>query len=243
MKYLEKKLTLRVSECDVNGLWRPGAMMIEMQEAAGEHSASMGCGREDLTKLGLAWVVARMELQMGRYPAWGEEVTVHTFHRPHRHRFFPRYFDIRDGEGRTVCLGSSLWLLMDLETRQSVNADRLLRPLPYNGDMPETIPLPKGITQLETPEKSIPYRAVYTDLDANGHVNNTKYVDWLCNVLGSDTLTAHPIETLTIHFDSEIRPEQPVDMRLKRDGMQYQLTGIHEGKAAFDIGGTLRTRP
>ena len=239
MKELEKTVSLRVSECDVNGLWRPGAMMIEMQEAAGEHSFSMGCGRGALEERGLAWIVARMSLRMDRYPAWGEKITIRTFHRPHRHRFFPRYFDIRDGEGRTVCLGSSLWLLMDLESRQSVDADRLPALLPDNRDMAESIPLPRGIEPLDAPEMIIPYRTVYTDLDANGHVNNTKYVDWLCNALGQKTLTEHPIRTLTIHFDSEIRPEQPVEMRLKRDGLKFQMTGIHEEKTAFEIGGTL----
>ena len=44
MRILEKKIRLRISECDVNCRWRPGAMLTELQEAAGEHSAAMGCG-------------------------------------------------------------------------------------------------------------------------------------------------------------------------------------------------------
>ena len=35
MKYLERSFPLRVSECDMSGHWRPGAMLVEMQEAAG----------------------------------------------------------------------------------------------------------------------------------------------------------------------------------------------------------------
>ncbi len=239
-KILEKTIRLRVSECDMNNLWRPGAMMTEMQETAGEHSAAMGCGRNALLEKGLAWVVARMAFRVERYPAWGETVTLRTFHRPHRHRFFPRYFEILDGEGAAIARASSLWLLMDLETRQSVDANRLDRPLTDNSDLAEPMPLPGGIPRLEAAEEIIPRRAEYTDLDANGHVNNTKYVDWLCNTLGVETLSAHPIETLTIHFNSEIRPEQPVELRLAREGLQYRMAGIHDGKTAFEIGGTLK---
>ncbi len=240
MKELEKTFRLRLSECDVNGLWRPGAMLTEMQETAGEHSEAMGCGRRTLLKKGLAWVAARMAIEVERYPAYDEMITVRTFHRPHRHRFFPRYFEVRDGEGRIISRGASLWLLMDLETRQSVDAGRLGVELPDNSDLPETMGLPGGIPPCGGPEEIIPYRAVYTDLDENGHVNNTKYVDWLCNALGRETLTAHPIDRMTIHFNSEIRPEQPVEMRLKRADLNFEMSGIHDGKTAFEIGGTLK---
>ena len=32
------------------------------------------------------------------------------------------------------------------------------------------------------------YRPVYTDLDVNGHMNNTRYADLLCNALGIDLM-------------------------------------------------------
>ena len=174
MKYLEKQFTLRISECDANNLWRLGAMLIELQEAAGEHCSAAGCGRETLVTQGLAWVVARIDLRILRYPTFGERITVRTFHRPIRHRFFPRFFQIWDEQGSLIAQASSLWLLMDLETRQSVSADRLPVPLPDNSDLPEPMPLPRGIDRVEGAEKIIPYRAEYTDLDANRHVNNTK---------------------------------------------------------------------
>ncbi len=239
MNYLEKSFTLRVSECDAFGRWRPGAMMIEMQEAAGEHSASISCGRKALLEIGLVWVVARMELQVIRYPTYGEQITIRTFHRPNRHRFFPRFFQIRDGEGQLIAQASSLWLLMDLENRRSVAADRLPVPLPDNSDMTEPMSLPGGIAEVNGEEKVISCRAEYTDLDANGHVNNTKYVDWLCNLLGTETMKKHPPRQMTVHFNYEVRPEQPVDLRLIQDEGRFRLAGVYDGKPAFEIGGEL----
>ena len=243
MKCLEKELTLRVSECDVHSRWRPGAMLIEMQEAAGEHSGTEGCGRDTLGRMGLAWVVARMDLQVLRYPGFGERVTVRTFHRPVRHRFFPRYFQILDGEGQLIAQASSLWLLMDLETRQSVPADRLPRPLTDNSDMPEIMSMPGGIAALDAPERVTSRTAVYSDLDINGHVNNTRYMDWLCDALGAGTMAEHPPERVTIHFDHEIRPEEPIELHLRQRGAEFELTGVHGDRQAFHMGGRLSGYP
>ena len=240
MDTAEKKIRLRVSECDAENRWRVGAMMIEMQEAAGMHSTLLGCGREKLVERGIAWVIVRMDLRILRYPSAGETVTVRTWRRPTRHLFFPRYFEILDGEGAQVAVASSLWVLMDLNTRKSVPAGMLPTALPDSSEMPEPMPLPPGIPNVEGPEKRIAYEPVYTDLDANHHVNNTKYADWLCNMLGVETMTEHPPEEVIIHFDSEVRPGQRVEMSLKQDGLRYQLTGNVDERAAFRIGGTLK---
>ena len=45
MKSLEKNISLRISECDFCNTWRPGAILTELQEIAGAHSAALGNGR------------------------------------------------------------------------------------------------------------------------------------------------------------------------------------------------------
>lgn len=240
MKYLERSFPLRVSECDMSGHWRPGAMLVEMQEAAEAHCEALNCGRNALDGLNQAWVVARLELRILRYPVYGEELTLRTFHRPARHRFFPRFCEVRTREGELIALSSGLWLVMDLQTRQSVSGDRLPTQLPDNSDMPEVLPLPKGIEALETSADVLLRTSAYTDLDANGHVNNTRYVDWLCDALGVETMREHPPERITIHFNSEILPERQVEMRLRREGLRFQLEGIQEERKAFEISGELK---
>jgi len=132
-----------------------------------------------------------------------------------------------------------MWLLMDLETRQSVSADRLPNPIPENDGAANLMAMPGGIDEVDCPPQVISHEPVYTDLDANGHVNNTRYVDWLCNALGMEIMKDHPPERLIIHYDNEIRPGTPVKLRLKRDGVRFQMTGIHDGRNAFDMGGIL----
>ena len=48
------------------------------------------------------------------------------------------------------------------------------------------------------------YRTVgYTELDRNGHVNNTRYIDWANDLLGSDFHREHTLKELTVCYQAE----------------------------------------
>ena len=84
------------------------------------------------------------------------------------------------------------------------------------------------------------YMPVYTDLDVNGHVNNTRYADWLCNTLGIDLMLENEPETVIFNYNHEILPGQRITLRRIMHGRQYRLTGFVDGSIAFEIGGVLR---
>ena len=80
----DETFTLRPRDCDLNEKWRPSAILETMQDAAGTHSKLLGCGRDELVRRNIVWVLSRLELHMDRYPSVGEQVTVHTFPTPTR---------------------------------------------------------------------------------------------------------------------------------------------------------------
>ena len=241
-KSYEEKMLLRTCDCDVNGQWRPGAVMEAMQELAGAHCALLGCGRDDLLKRGVVWILARSEIRMDRYPAIGELITGQTFHKPVRLRFFPRFYVFRDSLGRIVGKAGTLWLLMDIRTRQTIPAGDIAALLPDNSELTAPMALPASIGQLQGQETAMEYEPLYTDLDVNGHVNNTRYADWLCNMLGIDTMRAFMPESLIISYNAEVLPGQRISLHLTRQGLDYRLAGRHGEKTAFEIGGRLMER-
>ena len=96
MKTYEETFTLRTRDCDLNGKWRPSAILESMQEVAGVHSMLLGCGRDELLRRNIVWVLSRLELHMDRYPGVGEKITLMTFPTPTRICFFPRYYILTD---------------------------------------------------------------------------------------------------------------------------------------------------
>jgi len=239
VKSLRDQITLRTCDCDVSGLWRPSAIMTEMQEIATRHSDAIGCGRRVLLKENLAWVVARCHIEMDRYPAVGETLNIETFHMPCRHRFFPRYFTFTGADGQPVGKAATLWLLMDLESRQSVAGTEVARRMPDNRDLVPPLPLPSSVPSLSGEPERGQILPQYADLDLNGHVNNTRYADWLCNALGTDVMKKHRITSLTLQYNAEVLPEQPVHLETVRSGNAFWFTIRHGEQLCFEAGGTL----
>ena len=66
MKTYEEQIRILTRDCDVNGQWRISAILEAMQEAAGAHSCLLGCGRDELLKRNMVWVLSRIELRMSR---------------------------------------------------------------------------------------------------------------------------------------------------------------------------------
>ena len=184
----------------------------------------------------------RNELRMVRYPVIDKQISIETFHTPTRHRMFPRYFILRDAEERIVGTASSLWVLMDLQSRQSIIPDEIASLLPDNSDLRPPMPLPARIMPITNGhDTEIRYHPSYTDLDANGHMNNARYADVLCNCLGVDMLRRHQVESITVNYFAEVLPEHQLLLILSQNKLQIRLAGTCEGKIAFEIGCRMRT--
>jgi len=242
MKTYEETFTLRTRECDLNGTWRPGAILESMQEAAGVHSQLLGCGRDELIRQNIVWVLSRMELHMDRYPAAGEKLTLMTFPTPTRICFFPRYYIITDERGELIGKAGSLWLLMDFTTRHMLPPGEFGKLIPDNRDLSVPMNLPATVGNLQGEEFVTHYHPVYTDLDVNGHVNNTRYVDLLCNALGVDLMKAFEPDRIILNYNHEILPDSEVTLHRILRGQEFRLSGRLGDTSAFEIGGTLRPR-
>ncbi len=240
MNTYDETITIRSRDCDLKGSWRLSAVMEAMQEAAGAHSLLLGCGREELLKKNIVWVLSRSELHMNRYPRIGEKITLHTFPVPNRIYFFPRYFVFTDERGEMVGKAGTLWLLLDTVTRKMLPPGDIARLIPENRDLTVPMKLPATVGNLQGDEFVSDYMPVYTDLDVNGHVNNTRYADWLCNTLGIDLMTEYEPETVIFNYNHEILPSQKVTLHRILREQQYRLAGYVDQSIAFEIGGVLR---
>ena len=242
MNTYDETFTLRPRDCDLNDAWRPSAILETMQDVAGTHSMLLGCGRDELVKQNIVWVLSRSELHMDRYPKSGEQITVHTFPTPTRICFFPRYYIFTDSHGEMVGKAGTLWLLLDLTTRRMLPPGDVGKLIPDNKDLSVPMNLPATVGNLQGEEFVSEHHPVYTDLDVNGHVNNTRYADWLCNALGIDMMTEYEPERIILNYNHEVLPGHAVTLRRILKGNEYRLSGIVNDSTAFEIGGSLRKR-
>ena len=239
---IERTFVFRTSRCDANGLWRLSSLLEAMQDTANEHCSLLHAGREELREKNLSWVLFKMEMQIDRYPCLGERITVRTYTNGTFFRFCPRYYAVQDENGNCICRAGSLWMLMDLTTRKTVSPQQAGIAMPKAPETETPIRIPTGSPELEGQGVCQLYRPQYTDVDVNGHVNNIRYADWLCNSLGIEILREKEIEALTIDYNYEVLPPDTVESSLIRREDQFQYYGCVNGKRMFNICGSLRPR-
>ena len=230
-------------QTDMNARLRPGALLEIMQEMAGAHAETLGIGRQMLLEKNLVWVLTRLEVRMDRWPAHGETLQVETFPMPNRRVFFPRYFIFRDAAGNQIGCAGSLWVLLDVTERKMARPDIVVPFMPDNSDLTAPMGMPATVAECPGDAFEALHTPVYTDLDMNGHVNNTRYLDWCCNALGVDVLRTQELRSFAINFNQEVLPGQTPRTELRRDGDRFSFSGFVGDARHFDVGGVLDPRP
>ena len=239
--YCEKTLLLS-RDCDLGCLWKPSAILTAMQETAGMHSHILGCGRETLVQKGGRLGADALRSADGEGGAHGFAPVHRDVPHAAAPRFFPRYFVFRDDAGAQVGAAGTLWVLFDLEKRCMVAPGDVAGAIPDNSDLTPPPGRARAVPRLTGGTLESARTPVYSELDVNGHVNNARYADWLCDALGLEVMREYRVKTMRLSYAAEIRPGQAMELRLTRDGLAYHLTGAHEGKTHFEIGGELEKR-
>lgn len=192
-------------EVDARFELKLGDLFRRLQEAAITHSERVGLGSKALAAVGKAWVLARMQADIRRYPRHHEEVTVVTWHRGAQgYRAF-RDFVVRVGD-EPVATATSLWLFVDLQRKRLLRVpEDTVAAYTVESDValgdtvarwkPDLGFEPACVTRLAT-------RA--GDYDFLGHVNNAVYFDFLETLTSRAFETPRRIRRLKIEFKKEI---------------------------------------
>lgn len=161
-------------------------MLVYMQEASNHHMESVGMPLDTLrdTK-GLAFILSKMRIAVYEPLYAFEDITVQTWTCPSRAFSTERFYRIKRGE-EIIAYAASTWALVDIDKKTPVTQSE--SGLVFeNEDMPTLeVPirfrLPKD-TVLESLGKR---KIVYSDLDYNMHMNNTRYANMLCDFMPID---------------------------------------------------------
>ena len=177
-------LTTRWHDTDANRRVRPTAMLVYMQETSNKHMESYGLSLDALRdEKKLAFLLSKIRMSVYRPLYSFEKIEVQTWTCPSHGLAIPRFYRIlRDGE--VIAEADSTWALLDMENGRLLRADEC-DVFSFEDeeasvlDVPARFRLPKGMELESVGER----RIVFSDLDYNMHMNNTKYPDMLCDFI------------------------------------------------------------
>lgn len=183
------------------GRLKSSAVLMLIQEASCHHSELMEVGYDNLEHQDLFWAISRHRVQITRLPERNETIRVETWPMPTTRVAYPRSVVAYDENGEECFRSVSLWVLMDRSSRSMI------------------VPQKSGIilsgtvrgTELTIPHSLVPAKGrnlgrrtvCFTDLDRNGHMNNTRCMDWISDLLPSSFHQDHSIKELTTCYLNE----------------------------------------
>ena len=232
---------VRATDCDVQRRMRPAALFVAMQEGGERHAVSLGVGYDAMMARGLFFALTRIHVHFARAPRCGERV-VHTTWPGVSNRFFcPRYHTFTLEDGTPLASAGALWVMLDVNDRKIVSPNTVDLRFPDTSDIPSPIDLPTRLPHLGETTERFTRTPTYSDYDINGHMNNTRYIGYLCDALGHKALDRHYPGDLIAGYEKEIREPRPLSLSLSRAGDHFTfLIASESGEKHFVAGGTLQ---
>lgn len=191
--------TVKWHDTDANRRVRPSQILTYMQEAANLQMASNSRNLDRLRdEEGLAFLLSRISIriysQLHAYDPFDSETWIVDGHSAATTRCFRI---LREGE--VMAEGVSLWALMNIREHKLLRASTFDHGFPGDEaislpELPVRFPVPAVQDMTHVGER----RIVYSDLDYNGHMNNTRYPDMLCDF--TDGILSRQVVGLTMSF-------------------------------------------
>lgn len=218
-------------DCDCHEQMRPSAILLKMQECAGWQLDSLNLPYDRLYEEGFIFVIVSIGVKFYEIPKMEIPLTFETWPKAVKGARFCRNYRVLAGE-KVLCEAASQWVLIDPHSR------RILRPSAFPHALPLVdrtvdvdgggrVILPADMQPLEDK------RVRYSDVDANGHLNNVKYADIMMDYGPFDPFRQKVAE-LYLSMTGEAYPGEVIRLTGKREEAAVYVRGEHDRGRCFD---------
>lgn len=215
----QMKMKIPFDMADMNGhIKLPDVILLSLQ-VSGMQSIELGVSDKTILEdYNLVWIITEYDIEVVRLPRFAEEITIETEALSYNRLFCYRRFTIYDEAGQEIIRMLATFVLMDRDSRK-VHAVEPEIVAPYQSDFDKKLIRGPKYNSLEEPV-SKDYHVRFYDLDMNGHVNNSKYLDWIFEVIGADFLTQYIPKKINLKYVKEVRPGGVITSAVERSGLE-----------------------
>ncbi|MGO2907951.1 MAG: acyl-[acyl-carrier-protein] thioesterase [Leuconostoc citreum] len=205
MNSFEIKRRVEYYEADVTGKLALPMILNWAVLASKLQSDALGVGQSTHLARGLGWIILQYEVHITRRPAVNEEITIQTYAAKYNPFFVRRPFAFFDAQGEEIIRVDSIWTMIDINNRRMARLPQDIVDK-YQAERVKQIPrMPNPIKILPSDDMiSKDYHVRYLDIDANQHVNNSKYFEWMQDVVPTEFLETHEITSINLKYENEI---------------------------------------
>jgi len=240
--FWETSFSLRFGDIDRSDRLTLSATFNYFQEVAINHAESIGIGRDAMAKSGQVWILSRMSVVLYRRPTYRENITVRTFPIGWEKLFALREYDIRDSSNEAIVRGSSSWIILDIEKRRPIRPQTIMEKIALNKSLATLPGGAIGIPAQENLQKIGERKALFSDIDYNGHVNNARYINWIEDIVEPELIENAVQMRLDINYLGEVKFGEITELwsslrgtsqQKETESISYVFEGRKEGQAVF----------
>lgn len=222
MEIFRLKHKLGNADVDMHLKLKTSAMFSLLQQASALHCEALDLGPEHTVARGFLWVITRQKAEITRLPRYEEEIVIETWPGPTKHVIYPRYYRIKDSDGNVLLRVSSVWTLIDANTRTLATQDR--HGIRLDGLITgDELTLPRAPREMEI-SRSHDFTVPYSYIDMNGHMNNTRYFDLAEDFIPSPS-AGDKLRAVTVEYSNEARLGELIRVGIGQDGNNYYING------------------
>jgi acyl-ACP thioesterase len=207
----KKKYHVGISDVDFTRKIKLSSLFNYFQDIASMAAEKLGYGIDILaSKYNVIWALIRIKVDIIRDPVWNEDIFIETWPQAPKRFEYERDYIVRDKDGNIIINATSVWVIIDIESRQlkssetvdikypSIKTERAiderLRRLKATGNMQEA------------------YKKVigYSDIDINEHLNNSKYTDFIMDCFTIEDLKQCKVKSIEVNYVNETLPGETI---------------------------------
>lgn len=231
--------TIDYSDVDFTKCLKCSTLFGYFQDTASVAADKLGAGVDTLAgRYSVAWVLARMRVEFDRTPCWNETITVETWPHPPGKLEFERDYRVRDEKGNTIIRAGSSWVIFDINTRELRRSDFIQMDWPTFIQEHALLHKPGRLKPFAKPEPVYRKLIGYSDADFYGHINNSKYVDYIMDCFPLASHKQYSLRSIEVNYIKEAFPGDTLvlcrDTSAVDPNMVY-IEGINEadGRVSF----------
>jgi len=233
----KEECSFSISDLDANENPLASHILQKFQDIAVHNANILNVGFDDLIQKDYIWVVTKIRYKVLKPIKKNQKLYITTWPLPKGVIDFCRDYLIEDENGVPYIKGTSRWCITNIKTRRLVRT-KVVEYLNGNGEYFDKkcfdepyFPLTPFST--EELEPVLEHKVVFTDLDHNKHMNNTKFAD--LSIDSIPEIEDCAIDEMQVNFLSECLYKDTIKTYVKANNdNEYEVIGIKtDGKLSF----------
>lgn len=229
-----KEFKLTFGQCNKNQKILLSQLLLLTCDTAVEDYRQLGYSWEMLCEHHMFILMSRLSLHVLKMPVTNQCITIETWEeKPDGIQLNRKYRIVDSDSGEVLINGSSSWMVVNTESRRIIPAKKFtLRPAPDKQTEYDGLPLGKIVIPEDC--KHLDNRVIrFSDVDANGHTNNSRYGDFIIDALPED-LQNEDFSDIRINYSHEAVLGETLDISAAYKDNEIIVAGKHGNDTCFE---------